>query len=588
MSEQPERIVKDSLPILVDIPATVPGFGFDAYVKSVAAAIMGGKPPQFTIGLYGPWGSGKTSLLGAIGDRLENRYSNRPLVARFDAWRYADHDSLLIPLLVTIRKSLSERLDPQTGESNSRWAQMREAFGKVALGLARGLQVKVSLPGDLVEVGYDGSQITSGNSVSEEESEHVLAELEKFYLPFDALTAIARSNKEDGQSDRIVILVDDLDRCKPESIVKVLQAIHMLTDIEGIIFVLALDYGYLQQAIVRQYGDIDADRYIEKIVQVPFHIPRLRMSDGQLDEMIPNWSRELRSEFGGFEDLVEKMLDRGMRSNPRAVKRLLNTYLLTRDMYHRRSGATVDDKTLFRVLGLQVGWHEAFRNLAVSLATSEEADMEDPKLPEWVFPESDPSGSPVDIEDRDRHQFFRDLFNEVGDLNALREVVQLAAATEAEDDTEARTYTQITIEKMSESMGALLNEIVAAVRQFPHDRGYDSATKLQASYLSLAWINDDGVGRSFASLRLRRNQIYVDVDLDRDEEWALLTTGLTTIDQKREWPTIEIRPDHGKEYRDQVIEILRISYLADRGNRRSLGLNWADDPSVPYYGRGSR
>ncbi len=72
-------------------------------------------------------------------------------------------------------------------------------------------------------------------------------------------------------------MVDDLDRCTPDGVVNVLEAIHVLTDIEGFVFVVALDREYLTKAIMQKYREDGlAERFIEKIVQIPFSIPQRR------------------------------------------------------------------------------------------------------------------------------------------------------------------------------------------------------------------------------------------------------------------------------------------------------------------------
>ena len=52
----------DPLPIVADIPLPEPQLGFGRYASALADAIRGGQPPQFTVGIYGRWGSGKSSM----------------------------------------------------------------------------------------------------------------------------------------------------------------------------------------------------------------------------------------------------------------------------------------------------------------------------------------------------------------------------------------------------------------------------------------------------------------------------------------------------------------------------------------------
>jgi predicted KAP-like P-loop ATPase len=77
-----------SIPVVPDIPSDDPQYGFEDYAESLAEAIRGVDPPQLTIGIYGPWGSGKSSLLRAIAHSLGR--TDEVIVVPFDAWRYEE------------------------------------------------------------------------------------------------------------------------------------------------------------------------------------------------------------------------------------------------------------------------------------------------------------------------------------------------------------------------------------------------------------------------------------------------------------------------------------------------------------------
>ncbi len=87
---------------------------------------------------------------------------------------------------------------------------------------------------------------------------------------------------EDLKLERVVIVIDDLDRCPPENVVKVLEAVHLLFDFEMFVVVLAVDTRWLDQSLRIRYrqllGETDTaapSDYLEKIIQVPVQLPPL-------------------------------------------------------------------------------------------------------------------------------------------------------------------------------------------------------------------------------------------------------------------------------------------------------------------------
>jgi KAP family P-loop domain len=83
--------------------------------------------------------------------------------------------------------------------------------------------------------------------------------------------------KSDGGLERIVLYVDDLDRCAPDVVVKVLEAIHLLVALPVFVVVVAVDARWLRQAIERHYDkmNLSPSNYLEKIFQIPFQLPAM-------------------------------------------------------------------------------------------------------------------------------------------------------------------------------------------------------------------------------------------------------------------------------------------------------------------------
>jgi len=285
----------EPLRIIADIPTATPGLGFPEYVDALADAVRGGEPPQFTIGLYGSWGSGKSSLLAALAESLSQPQS-AVLPVLFDAWRYERSDFIVVPLLHAIY-SRAEQLG-------------RRDLAKV---LRRALESLV----------FSVSFSLSGLSIDPKAAKQAweeggLSPLDNaFSKPFAELREVPKALGK----DRIAILIDDLDRCSSDHVVEVLEAINLIMDVPGFVFVLALDYEVLVNAVQVRYPHASGHAFIQKIVQLPFRVPPLEVKSADFAAFVPDWESWMSSLPRGFVDCSAEIAVLGLRGNPRQIKR---------------------------------------------------------------------------------------------------------------------------------------------------------------------------------------------------------------------------------------------------------------------------
>ena len=137
--------------ILLDTPARHPALGFDRTAEALAELLVRSSP-RFAMGVFGDWGSGKTTLMTTIKYCL--RQNPHIVTVDFNAWRFEREPQLLVPLLDTIRASVvkwSSKQDTATAEQVRRAASR---IGRVVRALAAGLSGDIGLPG-AVRVSYD-------------------------------------------------------------------------------------------------------------------------------------------------------------------------------------------------------------------------------------------------------------------------------------------------------------------------------------------------------------------------------------------------------------------------------------------------
>jgi len=132
--------------ILLDVPAGHPTFGFDG-IADALVSIVTGSEPRFAVGIFGGWGSGKSTLMEEIERRLHEMGDT--LVVEFNAWRYEREPHLIVPLLDTLRDALNDwAARPGRGEENRSVArEVARRVGRVVRALVRSTAIEVGVPG---------------------------------------------------------------------------------------------------------------------------------------------------------------------------------------------------------------------------------------------------------------------------------------------------------------------------------------------------------------------------------------------------------------------------------------------------------
>lgn len=351
--------------VLLDEPAEIPGLGFEAYASALAEIIRSSRA-EFAVGIFGTWGSGKTTLMRAIEQKL--RLDNNVVTAWFTAWRYERDPHLIVPLLDELRSALDKHADDDSG-----WAR------KAAAGMARagraflaGLKLSASIPGLSAEL--DAGKIIDAIKAETSDGTGTLS----FYrAAFIMLRDAIRELSADGMRF-VVVFIDDLDRCLPSNALQVLESMKLFFDVEGCVFVVGLDQEIAERAVAAKYsalGDantqpVDGTDYVKKIFQVPFALPRISprqlqdylssieknadLGDQQCQDFNQNVRRHLR--FLPSQDSV----------NPREVKRLINAYILQLKMLSARLGPRLhsDIVLALQVMSFRPDWRELYDQLA--------------------------------------------------------------------------------------------------------------------------------------------------------------------------------------------------------------------------------
>ena len=311
--------------IVVDTP-TREGLGFQDYADALVDIIVDSGSP-FTIGILGEWGVGKTSLMQTMCGKLKGEHEKEVIPIWFNAWRCEREKVFaIIPLLQLLVSEIKD-----------------DSLKKKFIEILKSLQLKFSLPG--------GVELSAGG-VSQNQFEEDL-----YYAE---LGAIETSLKETDK--KIVVFIDDLDRCAPDKILEVLESTKVFLDIKGFVYVLGLNSEVVVKAIEQKYEDmgIKGEDYLEKIVQIPFRIPDWNVTDrGEFltdlvdkDKIDPTY----KNTIGEYKDIIQEAIER----TPRQVKRFINTYICEQEVFKGKKL----DQTIHLVLTiLKFKWYNFYQNL---------------------------------------------------------------------------------------------------------------------------------------------------------------------------------------------------------------------------------
>lgn len=352
-----EMMVEDDLfvnpPTQRDSAAEKDLLGFEDYADALVQIIRRPETrPPLVIGVYGPWGSGKSTFMGLVKNKLDQlgqtaaikrgrfaafadrfsgwfRRSKRELrvtTVNYDAWAYADAQKLWGGLVDKIAKELDAELTARDRVAyliNSQWRRVMAAvilglipiaffvLGQFGHNLPKWLGALLSpdqqkpwlnLPGWITAAGwavyayllqkrpltdavaslaarFDSAPMAGLVSRIQDEFKTALQtkiDPEKKPKTMDALRTDIRQRVQQNEL-KIVVFIDELDRCPLEKIVEILEAIKLFLAEDIFIVLLGVDTRVAAEAIRLHYKDVHNPNlpreYLEKIVQLPLHVP---------------------------------------------------------------------------------------------------------------------------------------------------------------------------------------------------------------------------------------------------------------------------------------------------------------------------
>ncbi|MGD6803842.1 KAP family P-loop NTPase fold protein [Rossellomorea aquimaris] len=430
---------------------------FDHLIGLVDELILDQSLLPSSIGVYGDWGSGKSSLIRMSMQKAEKVDGTVSLI--FNGWLFEGYEDAKTALMGTILDTIQENQE-LTAKAKKCISGLYKSIDKFKLiksgikytgdmlvtggvGTIVDLAVKNVLANtkektpDLVKevAGMDLEKIVT--SIKDElDNKDIRQDIKAFQKNFAELL-------EETKINRLVVFIDELDRCSPDTILDTLEALRLFLFTGSTVFIIGADERHISYAVQKKFDEIEGQQinigkeYLEKIIQYPIRIPRLsdrevefyincllfekELNQSEFEKVIQLLHEKKSENFLEFEltyeliseeypEIAEKIKDslivarqlsdvlaQGLNGNPRHCKRFLNS-LVMREKMSNKKNIDLDRKILAKIMLLEYFKPSLFKKIA-ELQSLENGKPNDLKLLELKELEED---SPLKIWKEDK------------------------------------------------------------------------------------------------------------------------------------------------------------------------------------------
>ncbi len=282
-------------------------FGFESYANLFSSIIQDTNKLPLCIGIFGEWGTGKSSLMSMTKDAIDNHGSIKSIW--FNPWKYDKKEDLWNALIQTILYEITEAGDKQSKNKakdlakSITWLMIKKGIAVASSGIIS--------EGDIKKI---------KDTISKQDELHY-RNINHFEERFEEVIRLYTNN------GKLVVFIDDLDRCLPENAITVLESLKLFIGNAKCVFILGMDRYIIEQGINFRFGgkiNMSGRDYLEKIIQVPFFLPPVPFE---------KLRRALEvSKTADFSEQIWQLIKYGLGGNPRKTKRFVNSFYLLREI----------------------------------------------------------------------------------------------------------------------------------------------------------------------------------------------------------------------------------------------------------------
>lgn len=305
---------------------------FDVLAKVIAGVIERNGNRPLSIGVSGAWGVGKSTTLELLAAEL-GKHEPRPLVVQFHPWRHQTQDNIRAAFAECIAQTLVKNKDiPAKVVEKAKSILKRANLIRIAgYGLGGALTLATGIPmggffargaeaiGGMIDgnvTAEDVKKAASFSNTAKEKFAELFPEGGESQSPFENIEKICQEFAETlaALDRRLVVLIDDLDRCLPNTTIEALEAMRLYFFVPRTVFVIAADEEMLRLAVRKHFEVSDQtldeahlQSYYDKLIQVPFRVPSLTVPDAivymallvldQQTDLLPEDREQIRTDL---------------------------------------------------------------------------------------------------------------------------------------------------------------------------------------------------------------------------------------------------------------------------------------------------
>ncbi|MEL7569691.1 MAG: P-loop NTPase fold protein [Eubacteriaceae bacterium] len=289
-----------------DIETTKDLLNFKVVAKTAAQLVCDAQGEPISIGISGSWGTGKSSLVKMIGESLKqiDSKNKKYIFLEFNAWLYQGYEDARIALLQSVADILLKEAEARQSNIEKaidfakrvNWLQLAKLIVPAASGAVLGgtiagpIGAVIGAAGGIVQAGgipnsEDLEKLNAAYSELNPELRGIIKDKKSKSLPQE-IEGLRNSFAEllEGLGITLVVLVDDLDRCLPETSISTLEAMRLLLFIPNTAFIIAADEQMIRNSVKAHFSDINLSEehvtsYFDKLIQIPLRVPRLGVAE---------------------------------------------------------------------------------------------------------------------------------------------------------------------------------------------------------------------------------------------------------------------------------------------------------------------